>query len=444
MSQTLAVVGVGMEGRESLTPRAFAIVQQAEVLAGGGRLLDLFPEVQAERVRIGSHVDEAVASLASHLGEKRIVILATGDPNFFGITRVLLRHVPRESLTILPNVSAMQWAFAKMAEPWDDATFLSLHGRSMDRLSELMRGRSKLCLFTDERNSPPTIARALLHAGVDGYRAILCEDLGGPQERITQTTLSALAELKTDPVNTLILLASQDVQEAEPVWAPGLPEEAFDHRAPNAGLITKREIRVLSLAQLHLTLRSIVWDIGAGSGAVAIEAAKIARCGRVFAVEKNAEDVTIIRGNVAQFKISNVHILHAKAPTGLEALPDPDAIFIGGSGGAMRTILVEASRRLRPGGRIVVNAITLDTLHEAVSMFRDLQFHHEAILVNVARSKPLQGKLSFEALNPVYIVTAWRGQGSPTDGVQECGDTRERKVVVDNRTNRGEVSYVTA
>ncbi|MBZ0169417.1 Precorrin-6Y C(5,15)-methyltransferase [decarboxylating] [Candidatus Methylomirabilis lanthanidiphila] len=408
MSQTLAVVGIGMEGRESLTRRALAIVLKAEVLAGGARLLDLFPEVQAERVRIGSHVDEVVGSLASRLGEKRIVMLATGDPNFYGITRVLLRHVPRESLTIVPNVSAMQWAFAKVAEPWEDATFLSVHGRSMERLPELVRGRPKLCLFTDETNSPSAVARALLEAHIDGYRAILCEDLGGPAERITRTTLAALVELKADPVNTLILLAIQDAPEVGATWAPGLPEEAFDHRTPHAGLITKREIRVLSLAALKLTPRSIVWDIGAGSGAVAIEAAKIARDGRVFAVEKNAEDVAIIRGNVTRFKVGNVHILHAKAPAGLETLPDPDAIFIGGSSGAMRAILVEASRRLRPGGRIVVNAITMETLHEAVSVFRDLQFDHEAILVNVARSKPLQGKLSFEALNPVYIVTAWR------------------------------------
>lgn len=411
MAGTIQVVGVGNEGRESLRPRALAIVHQAEVLAGGKRLLDLFPEVQAERVRIGAEVNEVLARLAIRRGEKRIVVLATGDPNFFGITRVLLRHVPRESLEILPNVSAMQWAFAKVVEPWEDVTFLSVHGRTMERLPELVRGRSKLCLFTDETNSPPAIARALLAAGLNGYRAIVCEALGGPQERVTETTLAVLADMTIHPLNTLILLATRETREAEPAWTPGLPEEVFDHRTPKLGLITKREIRVLSLARMQLRPTSIVWDIGAGSGSVSIEAAKIARYGQIYAVEKNAEDVEIIRRNAAKFEVPHVQALHAKAPAGLETLADPDAIFIGGSGGALREILLVASGRLRADGRIVVNAITLDTLHDAVSAFRDLGLEHEAILVSVARSKPLQGKLAFEALNPVYIVTAWHGDG---------------------------------
>ncbi|MBI2561752.1 MAG: precorrin-6y C5,15-methyltransferase (decarboxylating) subunit CbiE [candidate division NC10 bacterium] len=325
MAGTIQVIGVGNEGRESLTPRALAIVQRAEVLVGGQRLLDFFPEVQAERIRIGAKVDEVLAGLAARLGEKPIVVLATGDPNFFGITRALLRHVPRESVEILPNLSALQWAFAKAREPWDDAAFLSVHGRTMERLPELVMGKAKVCLFTDETNSPPAIARALLAAGLDGYRAIVCEDLGGPRERITETTLGALAGMDVHPLNTLILLATEEVPAAELAWAPGLPEEAFDQRKPKVGLITKREIRVLSLARLAIRSDSVVWDIGAGSGSVSIEAAKLATRGRVFAVEKNAEDVEIILGNVTRFRVPHVAVVHAKAPDGLETLPDPDA-----------------------------------------------------------------------------------------------------------------------
>jgi len=411
---TIQVIGVGNEGRESLTPRALAIVQQAEVLVGGQRLLDFFPEVQAERIRIGAKVDEVLASLAARLGEKLIVVLATGDPNFFGITRALLRHVPRESVEILPNLSALQWAFAKAREPWDDAAFLSVHGRTMERLPELVMGKAKVCLFTDEANSPAAIAQTLLRAGLDGYRAIVCEDLGGPRERITETTLGALAGMDVHPLNTLILLATGEVPAAELAWAPGLPEEVFDQRKPKVGLITKREIRVLSLARLAIRSDSVIWDIGAGSGSVSIEAAKLASRGRVFAVEKNAEDVEIIRGNVARFRVPHVDVVHTKAPDGLEALPDPDAVFVGGSGGAMREILEIAATRLRPPGRIVVNAITLDNLHEAVTAMRDLGLAHEAILVSIARSKPLLSMMSFEALNPVYVVTAWH-ETSPSE-----------------------------
>jgi precorrin-6Y C5,15-methyltransferase (decarboxylating) len=405
------VVGVGRDGAASLAPRALAVVERAEVLAGGQRLLDCFPDVRAERVKIGARVDETLASLAARRGERRVVVLATGDPNYFGITRALLRHVPAEALEILPGVSALQWAFAAAREPWDDATFLTVHGRRMDGLVDAVRGRAKVCLFTDETNTPAAIARALRAAGLRDHRAVLCEDLGGPDERVRRLTLDELAEVEAHALNTLILLGPEGAPStAAPVaWNPGLPEEAFDQRRPKVGLITKREVRILSLARLEIRPDSVVWDIGAGSGSVSIEAARLAPRGRIFAVEKNAEDVEIVRANVQRFGVPHVTVLHARAPEGLDAWPDPDAVFVGGSGGGLREILAIAAKRLRPGGRIVVNAITLDTLHEAVSAYRALGLAHDATLVSIARSKPLLGMLSFEALNPVYVVTGWWG-----------------------------------
>ncbi len=416
------VVGVGPEGADSLTPRARALVEKAELLAGGQRVLDLFPDVAAERVLIGATVDEVLAALAGRRRERRVVVLATGDPNYFGITRPLLRHVPAADLEIVPNVSALQWAFAKAREPWDDATFLTVHGRSMDGLVGAVRGHGKVCLFTDDTNTPASIARALLEAGLRGYRAVLCEDLGGPAERVRSLTLDELAGIDAHPLNTVILLRSEAAPSAAaPVaWTPGLPEEMFDQRKPKLGLITKREVRVLSLARLALRPDSVMWDIGAGSGAVAIEAARLAPRGQVFAIEKNAEDVEIARANVTRFGVAHVTVVHARAPEGLDRLPDPDAVFVGGSGGALLEILAIAAQRLRPGGRVVVNAITLETLHDTVRSYRQLGLAHEAILVSVARSKPLLDMMSFEALNPVYIVTAWRPEpdpaGSPGDG----------------------------
>jgi precorrin-6Y C5,15-methyltransferase (decarboxylating) len=191
-------------------------------------------------------------------------------------------------------------------------------------------------------------------------------------------------------------------------WAPGIPEDEFYYRQPRRGLITKTEVRVLSLAKLRLREESVIWDIGAGSGSVAVEAALIARHGRVYAVEKNAEDLELIRENLEKFRVGNVTVLHARAPDGLDELPDPDAIFIGGSGGELREILEIAWKRLRPGGRVVANAITLDNSHEAVSGMKAAGFEVEAILVQIARSKPLLGMTSFEALNPIYIITGRR------------------------------------
>ncbi len=409
---TIHVIGVGNDGAESLTPRALAIVEKADVLVGGQRLLDCFPHVPAERVKIGARVDEVLATVAARRATSRVVVLATGDPNYFGITRALLRHVPAEDLEIVPNVSALQWAFAKAREPWDDAAFLTVHGRTMAGLAEAARGQRKICLFTDEHNTPAAIARILLDAGLRDYHAILCEDLAGPSECVSRLSLEELARRDAHPLNTLILLAPEMTASPTPVtWTPGLPEDVFDQRKPKLGLITKREIRVLSLARLALRPDSVVWDIGAGSGSVSVEAARLAPHGRIFAVEKNADDVEIVRSNVDKFLVPHVTVLHATAPDRLDELPDPDAVFIGGSGGKLRAILNIAAARMRVNGHIVVNAITLDTLHETVTVFRELRLEHEAILASIARSKPLLGMMSFEALNPVYIVTAWRSEG---------------------------------
>src|SRR5258708_39918963 len=175
------VSGGGNDGPESRTPRALTIVEKADVLVGGQRLLDRFPHGPAERVKIGARVDDVLAAVAARRTTSRGVVLATGDPNYFGITRALLRHVPAEDLEIVPNVSALQWAFAKAREPWDDAAVLTLHGRAMAGLAEAVRGQRKVGLFTDERNTPAAIARAPLDAaGLGEYHAILCEDLGGP------------------------------------------------------------------------------------------------------------------------------------------------------------------------------------------------------------------------------------------------------------------------
>ncbi|MBI3637031.1 MAG: precorrin-6y C5,15-methyltransferase (decarboxylating) subunit CbiE [Candidatus Rokubacteria bacterium] len=410
-TSVIHVIGVGNEGAESLTPRALALVEKAEVLVGGQRLLDFFPHVPAERLKIGARVDETLAAAAARRATARVVVLATGDPNYFGITRALLRHVPAEALDIVPNVSALQWAFAKARVPWDDATFVTVHGRPLSGLVDAVRSHAKVCLFTDEQNTPAAVARALLDAGLTGYDAVLCEDIGGPDERITRATLEGLLGTRPHALNTLVLLGPEPAPPA--AWSPGLPEDAFDQRKPKLGLITKREIRVLSLARLALRPDSVVWDVGAGSGSVSIEAAKLAPRGRVFAIEKNEEDAGIVRANVEKFAVPHVTVLPARAPEALAGLPDPDAVFVGGSGGELAEILTIAAKRLRPEGRIVVNAITLDTLHEAVTTFRMLGLAHEAILVSIARSKPLLDMMSFEALNPVYIVTASRAAAEP-------------------------------
>ena len=188
----------------------------------------------------------------------------------------------------------------------------------------------------------------------------------------------------------------------------GIPENRFKRRNPGKSLITKLEVRAVSIAMLGLTENSIVWDIGAGTGAVSIEASSLARCGRVFAVEKNAEDISIIKENIRRFSRNNIEVIHAYAPGGMERLPDPDAVFIGGTGGKIAEMLKLVCGKLRAEGRIVANVATLENLQAVCSELGKNGFSFEATLLNIARSREISDLTRLEPLNPVFVVTGQR------------------------------------
>lgn len=427
----ITVVGITDAGPASLPPRVLERVQQAEVLCGGERHLRLFPEVNAERWVIKTNVDEVVGRLKSEAGKRRTVILASGDPLFYGIAATLRRYLPAERLEVIPNVTAVQLAFARISEPWHDAVIVSAHGRGMEPIVEAARTHSKVAVYTDDENTPAVIARGLLSAGVRDRRAVVCEHLDGEQERITDTRLSALPQRTFAPLNVLLLLRYEGLEARDepqtesaepPSPAPGhqktfhvieLPllgilDEEFEH---DAGVITKREVRAVTLATLRLRDDSVVWDIGAGSGSVAIEAARLVRQGQVYAVEREPHRVAALQRNMKKLGTRNVHLIQRSAPDALHALPDPDAIFIGGSGGELSAIVETCCARLRSGGRIVANFATLENLHETVTRLKANGFSVEITQVSIARSVSLAGLTRFEPLCPVFVVTGWRTPG---------------------------------
>jgi precorrin-6Y C5,15-methyltransferase (decarboxylating) len=335
-----------------------------------------------------------------------MVVLASGDPNFYGIASYLTAKLGKNAVDIIPSVSAMQLAFARIKESWEDAVFVSVHSRPIADIVAAVRSNDKLGIFTDGEHTPAAIARVLLEHGVNGYRAYVCQDLGSEDEKVIKTNLPNLVKMKFSPLNVLILLRGKP--KTSPRQILGIPEASFCRRE---GLITKQEVRAVSLAKMHLTEDSIVWDIGAGSGAVSIEASFIAREGRVFAIEKNQKDIAIIKKNLRKFNVPNVEVVQAFAPDGLNNLPDPTAVFIGGSGGRMEEILNVACRRLKPGGRIVINIVALENLGAAVDALKARGFATDIILVNIARSTGVMELTRFEALNPVFVVAAGKKEG---------------------------------
>ncbi|MDP2731177.1 MAG: precorrin-6y C5,15-methyltransferase (decarboxylating) subunit CbiE [Dehalococcoidales bacterium] len=405
MQDKVLVAGISPEGVSSLSPSICQRIMEAEILFGGRRLLAMFPSSAAEKVQIGNNLAEIVSLIRTNLGERKMVVLASGDPGFYGIAGYLTGKLGKDSFEIVPNVSSMQLAFARIGESWDDAALVSVHSRPIEDIVSLVRSSRKIGIFTDDKNTPAQIAQLLLRHNIENCRAYVCEDIGTTKERIIETSLEGLNEAGFSPLNVVILMREAKNTAPHPVM--GIADDEF--KQPTDGhLITKLEVRAVSLAKLALKEESIVWDIGAGSGAVAIEASLLAGKGSVFAIEKSAGFAAVIEENIQHFGCDNVSVIQAAAPDRLEELPAPDAVFIGGSGGKIDEILRICCQRLKPGGRIVVNAATFETLQRAIDNLKKNEFNFEVTLVNAARSKGILDLTRLEALNPVFIITGRR------------------------------------
>ncbi len=399
--KTIHIIGAGIEGQEGFSRRALDIVAQADMLIGSEGHLALFPDFSGETLVLGENLAPVLECLEKFPGAA--VVLASGDPLFFGIGRDLLRNLPESKLEFVPNVSSVQYAFAKIREPWDDAVFVSAAGRGLKGTVDQVVAHDKIAILTDQVNNPRAIARELIERGRDGYTAFLCENLGTAAETITQTNLPGVLDLSVAVLNVLILIKEYEAGGGGVGPCLGIADEDF---ASVKKLITREEVRAVSLAKLRLRHDMVLWDIGAGSGSVSIEADHLMPNGRVFAIERNPQCLAYLKKNLQKFNARNVTLVDQAAPSCLDDLADPDRVFIGGSGGHLWQILDAANNRLATGGRIVMNAVTLDTLTAATDFFENADYELEVTTVNISRTRPLTDYKMFEAYNPVFILTA--------------------------------------
>lgn len=399
--KTIYVIGAGIEGQEGFSRRALELVDQSDLLIGGPRLLALFPDFSGETMATGDNLAPVVERLEKSEGSS--VVLASGDPLFFGIGRYLLRNLPDADLEFVPNVSSVQYAFAKIREPWDDAVFVSVLGRGLKGAVDQVVAHDKVALLTDDVNTPKAIAKELIERGRDGYTTYLCENLGTTDEAITRTELKGLLDLPAAALNVLILIKEYEAGGEGIGPCLGIPDEDF---ATVKKLITHEEVRAVSLAKLRLRQDMTLWDVGAGSGSVSIEADHLMPNGRVYAVERNPQCLTFFKENLQKFNSRNITLVAGDAPACLDDLPDPDRVFVGGSGGHLWKILDAADGRLPIGGRVVLNAVTLDTLNAATEFFENAGYELEVTTVNISRTRPLTDYKMFEAYNPVFVLAA--------------------------------------
>jgi precorrin-6Y C5,15-methyltransferase (decarboxylating) len=406
------IIGVGSDGLTGLTARARELLLAADLVLGSELTLSLVSELKAQRLPIGTDLLEVVQTLETNLGKKRLVIVAGGDPLFFGVARYLCDRLGKDHFEVIPHVSSMQLAFARVKESWEEAFLTNLATHSLESVLDRIRTAETIGIFTSEEEDPATIARQLLARGLDYFRAYVCENLGGPNERVTQGELAEIQDMEFSPLNVMILKRKPGRPDQQRTVARfrrfGNPDDVFAQSRPKSGLITQAEVRAIALAQLDVQPASVVWDIGAGSGSVAIEAAQLAHLGMVYAIEQDVADYHLIVANTQSFAVRNLTAIHGTAPGVFAGLPAPDAIFVGGTGHEVARLLEAAYQALRPGGRLVVNVASLESLNTTYSVLKKLAPPVHALLVNIARGTEQLETLRFEAVNPTFLLSVVR------------------------------------
>lgn len=400
----LYIVGAGPGAEEYLVSAAKSIIDKCDVLIGGQRNLEAFKTMGKEMVSIEGGLDEVCSFVKGNLGKKIMAVIVSGDPGIYSMSSYLRRQLPEANAEIIPGISSLQYLCAKAGCSWEDADIISVHGRSFEQLLHTLKKSKKLIVFTDGGNSPAQVCREMLKMGITDATVTVGEYLSYPQERIVSATVSQIAEMEFPGLSIMLIQDINTQINTSPDFpVPGIPDHMFMRGdAP----MTKEEVRVVSISKLRLSHDSTVIDIGAGTGSVAIECSLICQQGFVYAVERNAEAIGLIHKNIDKFGVNNIKVVEGLAPQALEGLPRVDRVFIGGSGGSIKEIIGWVSQKC-PGARVVVNAITLESVVECTERFEAMGFVDiEVVNVAISRAVKAGNKHMMRALNPVYIISA--------------------------------------
>jgi precorrin-6Y C5,15-methyltransferase (decarboxylating) len=401
VTRWLTIVGIGEDGMDGLGIEARAAIAAAELLVGGERHLALVPETGAERLAWGRPLADTIDMIGQHRG-RRVVVLASGDPLHYGIGLKLLHATHADECRILPAPGAFSLAAARLGWPLAEIACLSLHARPLDSLARHLAAGARLLVLTDDGTSPVKIANWLALRGWGPSRLTVLERMGGPAERIVPGTAETLAGDFAD-LNTLAIECEPAPETLVRSRLAGLPDEAYRHD----GQLTKAEIRAATLAALAPCRGEVLWDIGAGCGSIGIEWLRAIEGGAAYAIERDAGRAALIAENAAALGVPELTILIDSAPAALEGLPAPDAIFIGG--GVEAALLERCHDALKPGGRLVANAVTVEG-EAALAQFRAARGGTLTRLA-VTRAEPAGLHLIWRALAPVTQLACRKARG---------------------------------
>jgi precorrin-6Y C5,15-methyltransferase (decarboxylating) len=390
---------IGLDGGP-LAAEAASLLDGATLVVGGARHLSAFGVEPQRAAVLKGDLSEALSRIERTEGP--VVVLASGDPGFFGITRALGERVGTENLRVLPTLSSVALAFARAGLSWDDAVTVSAHGRDPRRAVNVCRSHPKVAVLTSPKFGPAELAREL---GDTGRTLLVAERLGEPDERVYRGGAGEVSGMDwRDPNVVLVLDEERKVGrkgsisarlESAGRWA--LPEDEFEH---SSGMITKPETRALVLARLGPGPGDLVWDVGAGSGSVAVECARLGAA--AIAVEREGESCARIRKNASSYGAC-VQVVEGYAPDALRDLPDPDAVFVGGSGGDFEEIVKLCAVRAR---RVVVlSLITLERVVPAGEILESCGLEVETALLQASQVKGIGSLHRLAAETPVFVVS---------------------------------------
>jgi precorrin-6Y C5,15-methyltransferase (decarboxylating) len=393
----LAVVGIGEDGIDGLSPAARLLVAQAVFVIGGARHLALAGPLTAKTLVWPSPIENALDAIEAHRGQ-RICVLATGDPFFFGVGAMLTRRFAADEMICAPAPSAFALAAARLGWSEQDCALLSLHGRPLEAIIPHLHPGARILALSWDEATPAKLAALLTARGMGRSRLIVCEAMGGESERIRETQAESFALENVAALNTIALETVADRGARILPRAAGLPDDWFEHD----GQLTKREIRAITLSQLAPRRGETLWDVGAGSGSIAIEWMLADPANRAVAIEARPDRAARIARNALNLGAPALSVVTGEAPQVFADLPPPDAVFIGGGAGSPGSI-ERAIGALSPGGRLVVNAVTLET--QAACVGWRARWGGDLVQIAVAHAEPVGRYSGWRAAMP---IVQWR------------------------------------
>lgn len=401
----VSVIGMGLSPKD-LTAAHWEKIRSADILMGGKRHLSYFEDFPGQKKEIDKNLKELTEFIRGNMFRMKIAVLASGDPLYYGIGSYLIKMLGPESVRIYPNISSVSAAFARIKTSWQDARVLSMHGKyDEDELLSVLKEEKKIALLTDPRHSPAWLARFLMEKRMKDFRICVLEQLGMDGEQVQWYSPEEAAEKEFAEPNLVILLKdAEEKREAELFF--GMPDENFEHQK---GLITKAEVRAVTLSKLRLSSPELVlWDLGAGSGSVSVEASFLLPKGKIYALEQHPERIAQIRQNKERFRAYQVKVVQTVLPEGLETLPKPDRIFIGGGGKNLENIIRISSACLREEGIMVINTVLLQNIQTASDTLADCGFSTEIVQIQICSGRPMPWGRRLAAQNPVWIISGFR------------------------------------